>query len=177
MAARTTTVTKIARFANSQELRTNVPSFSMKTVKTPDELASAFRAAGLKVTPQRQLLFRLLHGNEMHPTAETLYEVAVAEMPGISLRTVYQTLTDLAAMGELQQIQLGGAARFDPNVDDHHHSVCNTCGEVRDVYAPQPDHVSVAGLDGFSVHAARIVFSGTCPRCANTAGPVSAVKQ
>ena len=149
----------------------------MKTVKTPDELASAFRAAGLKVTPQRQLLFRLLHGNEMHPTAETLYEVAVAEMPGISLRTVYQTLTDLAAMGELQQIQLGGAARFDPNVDDHHHSVCNTCGEVRDVYAPQPDHVSVAGLDGFSVHAARIVFSGTCPRCANTADPVSAVKQ
>jgi len=149
----------------------------MKVVKTPDELASAFRAAGLKVTPQRQLLFRLLHGNEMHPTAETLYEVAVAEMPGISLRTVYQTLTDLAAMGELQQIQLGGAARFDPNVDDHHHSVCNTCGEVRDVYAPQPDHVSVAGLDGFSVHAARIVFSGTCPRCANTADPVSAVKQ
>ena len=149
----------------------------MKSVKTPDELASAFRAAGLKVTPQRQLLFRLLHGNEMHPTAETLYEVAVAEMPGISLRTVYQTLTDLAAMGELQQIQLGGAARFDPNVDDHHHSVCNTCGEVRDVYAPQPDHVSVAGLDGFSVHAARIVFSGTCPRCANTADTVSAVKQ
>ena len=149
----------------------------MKTVKTPDELASAFRAAGLKVTPQRQLLFRLLHGNEMHPTAETLYEVAAAEMPGISLRTVYQTLTDLAAMGELQQIQPGGAARFDPNVDDHHHSVCNTCGEVRDVYAPQPDHVSVAGLDGFSVHAARIVFSGTCPRCANTADPVSAVKQ
>ena len=149
----------------------------MKNVKTPDELASAFRAAGLKVTPQRQLLFRLLHGNDMHPTAETLYEVAVAEMPGISLRTVYQTLTDLAAMGELQQIQLGGAARFDPNVDDHHHSVCNTCGEVRDVYAPQPEHVSVAGLDGFSVHAARIVFSGTCPRCANTVDTVSAVKQ
>ena len=146
-------------------------------MKSPEELASAFRAAGLKVTPQRQLLFRLLHGNEMHPTAETLYEVAVAEMPGISLRTVYQTLTDLAAMGELQQIQLGGAARFDPNVDDHHHSVCSTCGEVRDVYVPDTGAISVAGLDGFSVQTARIVFSGTCPRCVGTKDALPAVKQ
>lgn len=149
----------------------------MKSVKSPEELVVAFRAAGLKVTPQRQLLFRLLHGNEMHPTAETLYEVASAEMPGISLRTVYQTLTDLAAMGELQHIQLGGAARFDPNVDDHHHSVCDACGDVRDVYAPNPDHVSVAGLDGFSVRAARIVFSGKCPQCASSVDAMPAVKQ
>lgn len=148
-----------------------------RPVRSPAELAEAFRSNGLKLTPQRQLLFQLLDGNQRHPTADELFAEASARMPGISLRTVYQTLTDLAAMGELQQIQLGGAARFDPNVDDHHHSVCNTCGEVRDVYAPQPDHVSVAGLDGFSVHAARIVFSGTCPRCANTADPVSAVKQ
>ena len=146
-------------------------------MRTPDELATAFRAAGLKVTPQRQLLFRLLHGNEMHPTAETLYEVAVSEMPGISLRTVYQTLTDLAAMGELQQIQLGGAARFDPNVGDHHHSVCDTCGEVRDVYVPNTDDIAVAGLDGFSVQSARIVFSGKCPRCADIGEQLPVRKQ
>jgi Fe2+ or Zn2+ uptake regulation protein len=172
-----TAVTKIAYFANSQKLQIGVRWFSVKSVKSPDQLASAFRAAGLKVTPQRQLLFRLLHGNEMHPTAETLYEVAAAEMPGISLRTVYQTLTDLATMGELQQIQLGGAARFDPNVDDHHHSVCTACGEVRDVYVTDADAISVAGLDGFSVQTARIVFSGTCPRCASTVDAMPAVKQ
>ncbi len=170
-------VTKIADFAYSQDLQIGRESFSVIFVKSPEQLSTAFRAAGLKVTPQRQLLFRLLHGNEMHPTAETLYEVAVAKMPGISLRTVYQTLTDLAAMGELQQIQLGGAARFDPNVDDHHHSVCTTCGEVRDVYVPDAGAISVAGLDGFSVHAARIVFSGKCPQCASAADALSAVKQ
>lgn len=140
-------------------------------------MATAFRAAGLKVTPQRQLLFRLLHGNETHPTAETLYDIAASEMPGISLRTVYQTLTDLAAMGELQQIQLGGAARFDPNVGDHHHSVCDTCGEVRDVYVPNADDISVAGLGGFSVHAARIVFSGKCPRCSGAGERLPVHKQ
>jgi Fe2+ or Zn2+ uptake regulation protein len=146
-------------------------------MRSPEQLAEAFRGAGLKVTPQRQLLFRLLHGNEMHPTAETLYEVAVREMPGISLRTVYQTLTDLAAMGELQQFQFGGAARFDPNVGDHHHSVCDACGEVRDVYVPNAADISVAGLEGFSVHSARIVFSGKCPRCAGNADELSVRKQ
>ncbi len=137
-------------------------------MKSPEQLVLAFREAGLKVTPQRQLLFRLLHDNTAHPTAETLYDAASREMPGISLRTVYQTLTDLAAMGELQHIDLGGAARFDPNVDDHHHIVCDSCGEVRDVYVPNADEISVAGLAGFSVQSARIVFSGRCPACAST---------
>lgn len=150
----------------------------MKRVKTPEQLVLAFRAAGLKVTPQRQLLFRLLSGNTAHPTAETLYDVASREMPGISLRTVYQTLTDLAAMGELQQIDLGGgAARFDPNVDDHHHVVCDQCGDVRDVYVSNANDISVAGLAGFSVQSARIVFSGKCPTCSATNGAVPVSQQ
>ena len=135
-------------------------------MRSPDQLVTAFRSAGLKVTPQRQLLFRLLHGNAAHPTAETLYELASREMPGISLRTVYQTLSDLASMGELNQIDLGtGASRFDPNIDDHHHVVCDVCGDVRDVYVADTEKMTVSGLDGFAVHSTRIVFSGECPRC------------
>ena len=35
-------------------------------------------------------------------------------------------------MGELQAIDLGeGVTRFDPNVDDHHHAICNVCGCMR----------------------------------------------
>jgi Fur family peroxide stress response transcriptional regulator len=95
-------------------------------VRTPAELTTTFRANGLKVTPQRQLLFRLLHDNTTHPTAEGLFATASQLMPGISLRTVYQTLNDLAAMGELQVLQFsGGPTRFDPNVDDHHHAKCD----------------------------------------------------
>jgi len=76
-------------------------------VKSPAELTETFRANGLKVTPQRQLLFGLMHGNTVHPTAEALFAEASARMPGISLRTVYQTLTDLASMGELRLIDVG----------------------------------------------------------------------
>ena len=74
-------------------------------MRTPTELTEAFRAKGWKVTPQRQLLFRLLHDTAEHPTAEAVFVEASALMPGISLRTVYQTLSDLVAMnGDMKQL-------------------------------------------------------------------------
>lgn len=135
-------------------------------MRTPEQLTTAFRAQGLKVTPQRQLLFRLLHDNTVHPSADALYAVAREAMPGISLRTVYQTLSDLAAMGELRVLEIGpGPARFDPNTGDHHHALCTECGDIRDVYVADVDHLAVAGLDGFAVDSAAIVLSGRCRAC------------
>ena len=118
----------------------------MCAVRSPAELVDAFRAQGLKVTPQRQLLFRLLYDNQQHPSADALFATASAQMPGISLRTVYQTLTDLTAMGELQQVTFDtGPAHFDPNLADHHHAVCNFCGTIRDVYVDGADRLAIEG--------------------------------
>jgi Fe2+ or Zn2+ uptake regulation protein len=136
-------------------------------VKTPAELTELFRARGLKVTPQRQAIFRVLHGEATHPTAESVYEAVSTSMPTISLRTVYQTLNDLAAMGEVQALDLGtGSARFDPNLDTHHHLVCDLCGRVVDIYA-DASAVRVPGPQrhGFTINATEVVFRGTCPSC------------
>ncbi|MEY4228377.1 MAG: hypothetical protein RLZ84_969 [Actinomycetota bacterium] len=136
----------------------------VSSVRSPEQLTVAFRNAGLKVTPQRQLLFRLLHENSTHPTAESLFTSASAHMPGISLRTVYQTLTDLTDMGELTSIDFGsGASHFDPNVAHHHHAVCDSCGAIHDVYVE--DAPRLTGLDGFSVEHSHIVYRGTCAAC------------
>jgi Fe2+ or Zn2+ uptake regulation protein len=143
-------------------------------MRTPAELTEEFRRQNLKVTPQRQLLFRLLHGNTVHPSAEMLFAQASDLMPGISLRTIYQTLNDLAAMGELQQVSVGtGPARFDPNTDDHHHAVCERCGDVVDVYVNNLDTLEVVGLDGFRPLSTRLVFAGTCERCAGLTSPTT----
>jgi Fe2+ or Zn2+ uptake regulation protein len=137
-------------------------------VKSPDELTAAFRAQGLRVTPQRQAIFRILHGSHRHPTAEWVFEAARTEMPTISLRTVYQTLNDLVAMGELDQLRLGpGSTRFDPNGDPHHHLVCDSCGAVVDLHADFTDLQVPEGLGhGFLVSSTEIVFRGRCAQCA-----------
>ena len=70
-------------------------------------------------------------------------------------------------MGELQSVALGsGATRFDPNVDDHHHGVCDTCGAVIDLYVDGSDALVVDGDDQFTPRSASIVFHGTCADCA-----------
>lgn len=155
-----------ARVANSHLLR--LPS---RCMRPPAELTAAFRERGWKVTPQRQLLFRLLHGNDQHPSAEMLFEVASAEMPGISLRTVYQTLSDLSSMGEVDQVVLGvGPIRFDPNTDDHHHAVCDRCGALRDVYVTGMGSIEAHGLAEFETAGTTIVFHGRCEGCRSAPG-------
>jgi len=136
-------------------------------MKTPTKLTQLFRDQGLKVTPQRQCIFRVLHGNGSHPTAHAVFESLREEMPTISLRTVYQTLHDLVALGEIQQVDLGKrAARFDPATQIHHHLVCTRCGAMRDV------HCDLAGLrlparqhQGFTISGAEVIFRGLCAKC------------
>ena len=134
---------------------------------TPSELTQRFRERGLKVTPQRQRIFEVLHGNGAHPSAEAVYDVARATMPTMSLKTVYQTLNDLAGMGEIQLLDLGtGAGRFDPNVSAHHHLVCTSCGKVRDLHASYPElRVPQGQRQGFTVGSAEVVFRGVCDDC------------
>jgi Fe2+ or Zn2+ uptake regulation protein len=132
-------------------------------VRTPAELSDLFRIRGLKVTPQREAVFRVLHGNATHPTAEAVHAAVVLDMPSVSLRTVYGVLNDLAGMGEVLALDIGtGATRFDPNVDDHHHIVCTSCGRVRDVHAVP---VGVPPVDDFTIDDAEVIFRGVCATC------------
>jgi Fe2+ or Zn2+ uptake regulation protein len=138
-------------------------------VRSPDELTVAFRRRGLKITPQRVAIFRTMHGNHHHPTADAVYADVATEMPSISLRTVYQTLNDLAEMGEIQSLDLGtGAARFDPNLDEHHHLVCDVCRAVVDVELDTAA-LEPTDLGGFQVARAQVIFHGRCSRCAGAA--------
>jgi Fe2+ or Zn2+ uptake regulation protein len=142
-------------------------------VRDPADLSVAFRAKGLKVTPQRQLLFRLLHGHDGHPTAEALFATASHQMPGISLRTVYQTLNDLVAMGELRVLHItAGSSRFDPNVESHHHAQCVSCGDLRDIHVPRAQDLEVVGLDDFHPSHTSVVVNGLCTPCATATDPI-----
>ncbi|MET0894542.1 MAG: transcriptional repressor [Acidimicrobiia bacterium] len=141
-------------------------------MKSSDELTTKFRDRGLRVTPQRQAIFRLLHGVDTHPTVDSLYDAARAEMPTISRKTVYQTVHDLEAMSEVELLDLGtGSIRVDPNVEHpHQHLVCTRCGTVRDVLVDVGDlRVPSRYRREFTVDAVEVVFRGVCDSCAAAA--------
>jgi Fe2+ or Zn2+ uptake regulation protein len=142
--------------------------YSDPAMQSPEALTDLFRAHGRKITAQRQCIFRALEGDVTHPSAERVYEKVRTQMPNVSLRTVYQTLNDLAELGEISALDLGtGSARFDPNVEEaHHHLVCHSCGKVRDVQADFPGlRVPRGAAQGFDVQSAEVVFRGLCDGC------------
>ena len=138
-------------------------------MKSTEELVEGFRQRGLKVTPQRERIFRSLHGNSGHPTADEVYAEVIADMPTISLRTVYQTLNDLVDMGEINELRVSaGPARFDPNVDVHHHLYCTSCGTVLDVYPDTSSLRTPTEHPGFRIEATEVVFRGICETCSRS---------
>ena len=131
------------------------------------------RRAGLKMTPQRIALVQLFATDESHPTAQALFERLRPAFPTMSFATVYNTLDALTKAGLSSTIRLGHAARFDPNTTPHHHTVCDLCGDVRDVPGDGPNDVDPrlprAGRTSkaFSVRAVERVYRGTCAACAS----------
>lgn len=137
-------------------------------MKGTEELTRIFREQGLRVTPQRQAIFGLLQGNESHPTVDSLFAAVRAAMPTISLKTVYQTVHDLEALGQVRLLDVGtGSVRVDPNVeDDHQHLVCTGCGSVRDVGLDTGTlRIPESRRSGFTVDSVDVIVRGRCERC------------
>jgi Fe2+ or Zn2+ uptake regulation protein len=137
-------------------------------MQSPEQLTLLFRANGLRVTPQRQAVFAVLQGDDTHPRVETVFERVQARVPAISLKTVYQTVHDLEALGEVRLLDLGtGSVRVDPNVDDaHHHLVCTQCGRVRDLpVAFDGLRVPARHRRDFTVDDVQVIFRGRCDDC------------
>ncbi|MFE6855674.1 Fur family transcriptional regulator, partial [Streptomyces sp. NPDC057674] len=95
---------------------------------------------------------------------------AVARLPEIARATVYNTLGELVALGEVVELSTDGRAkRYDPNAHHaHQHLVCSNCGIIRDVH-PTGDPLAVlppAERFGFTVSKADVTYRGLCPACA-----------
>lgn len=132
-----------------------------------------YRASGQKITPQRLAVMQALAGDRSHPAAAAVVERVRARLPFVSPATVYRVLEELSDMGEIVPLDLGsGAMRFDTNVADHSHLVCEVCGTVEDVeWRLAADALPPHLRRGFSLAGARVVFRGRCPACAGRASP------
>ena len=124
---------------------------------------------GLRLTPQREVLLRVLSDAIGHPTADDMVQRVREVLPTVSHATVYRNLQELVREGLIRTLDVAGAAvQFEMNPDDHHHFVCHKCGQVWDVYLSSPDvriNRRRTGLDGFQVDRRDVQLHGVCARC------------
>jgi len=141
-------------------------------VESPERLerlrAHAVRQ-GLRMTPQRAVLLDVLGRMHHHPTADELYQRVRRVLPSVSPATVYRNVQTLVQAGVISTLeQAGGALRYDPNPDEHHHFTCMRCGEVVDVYLSGVDYkldTRRSGVRGARIESCEVQFRGICRRC------------
>ncbi|MGB2894668.1 MAG: transcriptional repressor [Anaerolineales bacterium] len=137
-------------------------------MKSPEAIINLFSQKGLKITPQRRLIFELLAEDESHPTAEELYQHVISRMPDVSQTTVYNTLRELVALGELAPVEnlSEGGARFDTNTSNHHHLFCMHCHTLVDIERDFPDvQLALAEAKGYQIVKNQVTFYGVCQEC------------
>ena len=138
---------------------------------------------GLRVTPQRQAILRLLDGNRTHPSAHGIYREILKEYPGMSFATVYNTLSRLAEAGKIRELDIDpDKKRFDPCAAPHYHFYCRVCGKVLDIGCDIPFMASLNPLDtrtvdGHRVDAIQLNFKGVCKDCTGSEAGAHGVKE
>ena len=88
--------------------------------------------AGMKMTAQRRVVLQVLEGAEDHPSVDDVYRRAKDLDRSISIATVYRTLHLLDELSLIQKHDFTNQtfARFEANLEHHHHLIDVETGEV-----------------------------------------------
>ncbi len=143
--------------------------------KAIGDLLKKFRVKGLRMTPQRMVIFETLLAATDHPSCEDLLSRLRPEMPSLSLDTVYRTVGTLERAGVLRKVATSeGAQRFDANLAPHHHFVCDACQRIWDFTWESFDKLPTPELlrDGRDIFVRQAELKGICLECLKSTRPV-----
>lgn len=149
----------------------------MEEIQEKDFIAT-LRDHGLQVTYQRLAIYQALYHNNMHPSAEEIYQLVRKRFPMISLGTVYKTLERFHDVNLIQKVSpVTEVARYDAIIAPHHHLICIECQAIKDVLDPTLDQkITPPEGNGFQILRQQVVYQGYCPACRKNAGAGSSKK-
>ena len=126
------------------------------------------RKSGLKITPQRIAIFKILAKSKDHPSADMVYRKVKKEMPNISFDTVNRTLLSLCEIGTAFVVESSGRInRFDGNVEDHQHFNCIKCRKIVDFQHKPFNNIEVPNdiERKFKILRKTVYIEGLCDKC------------
>jgi Fe2+ or Zn2+ uptake regulation protein len=131
--------------------------------------ASTVRAAGLRWTPQRQLILQTLRqADGRHLTAEDVWTAVNTQYASLNRSTVYRVLETLTGIGLVRQTRLGGdTVHFELEGNAHHHLVCVGCGRIEEIAGDEvaPLRRRLVQNHGFRIGDSPLTIEGVCSGC------------
>ncbi|MFH0892576.1 MAG: Fur family transcriptional regulator [Candidatus Falkowbacteria bacterium] len=131
-------------------------------------ITQKLKKAGLKITPQRIAILSELADNFDHPTTDAIYQKIKLKLPNISFDTVNRTLIAFVQSGVIKIAEgQGGARRYDPMTEPHHHFHCVTCNRIIDFINKEYDKIKLPEniTKKHQVLGQKIVLDGICQDC------------
>lgn len=126
------------------------------------------RHRGIAVTPQRLAVIEALLASENHPSSDEICAAVRRKHPHVSLATVHRILNEFCEVGEARKVTLlHDVARYDGNVEPHHHVVCVRCKRVHDVEMPDVEKLleGTPSLGQFALLRCSLEIEALCKRC------------
>ena len=133
------------------------------TTKDCAALAKRLTDSGLRPTPQREVVFKIILEKRDHPTADEIFARVKTEMHTISLATVYNCLETLVQCGLIRQVNLERApTRYCPNLHEHAHFHDEKTGKIHDVDLPADFVARLRSIlpEGFDARSIELNFRG-----------------
>jgi Fur family ferric uptake transcriptional regulator len=140
---------------------------------TPETLAEALRARGLRLTAPRQLVLDAVY-DLGHATPDQIHAAVAERAAGVNITTVYRTIELLEELGLITHAHLThGAPTYHP-VGEHQHAhlVCRQCGKVEEM---SPKLLAgliteLQGSRGFLLDIGHVALFGVCAECIGGTG-------
>jgi Fe2+ or Zn2+ uptake regulation protein len=133
-----------------------------------ESLIRKMRDNGLKLTPQRLAVVDVLvEKNLLHPSARVIYDAARRRTKGLSLSTVYFTLSELSKHGIIKMLEFDKMEdRYEATLTDHINLICKECHGIMDYRVPIViDSREVTRKTKFWVTDTRLEYYGYCQKC------------
>ena len=132
------------------------------------EFVARCRERGIAVTPQRLAVIGALLASENHPSTDEICAAVRRRHPHVSLATVHRILEQFCEVGEARKVTLlHDVARYDGNVEPHHHILCVRCRRVQDIEIPEVDKLleGRTALGQFTLLRCSLEIDALCRRC------------
>jgi len=93
---------------------------------------------GLKITPQRVVVYEAVMKVKGHPTAEHIIKTIRKRNPNISAGTIYKTLETFVKNDLIKKVKTDAdVMRYDSVTEKHHHLYCAESERIEDYYDPE----------------------------------------